>query len=204
MHPAFTFSSGLPDEQAGDNNPNPGIFDVFLRLYLGVKKIPFVVDDAYGSAIFNETVLGYNRVINRSRQLTSSEKQIYKTAKRAIDISITLYLQDELSFESSEQETVSIMADSTKALNKLEDEAVHKRWVHKNNYKYTLYVDEQDVIRDGAWIGEPIDFAWAAHGNGNEDENVPINDTPGIPKSERNKNIKWFQVKFILTKSLEP
>lgn len=204
MHPAFTFSFGLPDEQGGNINPHAAIFDVLLRLYLGKNKIPFVVDDAYGAAIFNETVIGYNRAINKPRQLSSQERQLYRNSERAVDVSITLYLQDELSFERSELETITIMSDSGKALNEFEDDAVHKRWVHKKSYRYTLYLDANNLINDGNWIGEPIDFAWAAHGNGNEDQNVAPNDTPGIPKSKGNRNIIWFQVKFILTQSLQP
>jgi hypothetical protein len=193
MHPAFTFSFGRPIDSADANDPNPAIIDMMLRLYMGKYNVPFVIDDAYGPEIFNETVMGYQRKSGAARNLTAAEKQSYKSASKAVKVDLVLYLQDELSFKRSETETVSIMSDSTRALKEAEPAAVNKTWVHRKSYKYLLFIDDNGTIQNGKWLGhEPIDFIWAAHGNPNEDNNIIGNDVPGIPSTDRNTHLKWI------------
>lgn len=166
MQPAFFFSTGNPDTNTNRIDPNPAIIDIMLRLYLGEYQIPFFMDADYNYSIFNETILGYKRTITKIRPLKSTEK--ITNATKAIEINALLYLQDEVEIDQSNEKTISVMSDSTKAINKSSNAATYKNWVHKLNYKYILYVDTENKILDGIWIGKPIDYIWAANGNGED------------------------------------
>ncbi len=202
MHPSNFFSFGLPSDTI-QNDPNPAILDVLIRLYLGHNKIPFVIDASYGKSIFNETVLGYKRSISTQRNLNLNEQKRFSRAKKAVDVNLVLYLQDELCFDQSQMETITIMADSSMATKEVSNCATFGTWVHKTQHSYTLFLDSKGYIINGDWKKNRIDYAWAANGDGNEDEHIKPIKAPDTPENIKDLNLRWDKLSFILSKSLE-
>jgi hypothetical protein len=194
MHPYFYLGIGSPD-QAGQNDPNPALVDIMLRLYLAKHKMPFFIDAEPGPALYNETVLGYDRQITGRKDASNEEKINYPGASKTIAVKTILYLQDELTIDQSNAPTLPVLSDKKKAMAMASASATYNFWVHKLECQYFLFVDAQGTILNGKWIGRPVDFVWAANGAGN-DENSEHAFNPG------NKNIKFDPILLLVRQSL--
>ena len=168
MHSRFYFGAGSPDV-AGGIDPNPAIVDIILRVYLANHRMPFFVDADPGRAIYNETVVGYDRKVSVPVAASASEIAENPGATRKVKVSLVLYLQDEVTIDDSNVPTIPIMADKAKALVTPSGAATFGFWVHKGSYTYDLFTDNSGKIINGKWTSPAIDFLWASNGMGNDE-----------------------------------
>lgn len=147
---------GPTQEGKARNQPNPAVFDLALRFYLGKNSKGFVIDTHLGSEIWNETVVGYKRSLSDSENLTNEEKKKYPQAIKKIKIFLVVETLGEIDIRESNKRTKKKVADGT-LLSTVET-------------GYTLYLDIQNKAIDGEWFPAKnergIDFAWFASGEG--------------------------------------
>lgn len=148
---------GSPSRQGrGENLPNAAVFDLALRYSLAVNKKAFIIDSHLGKEIWNETVVGYKRVLSPEKKLTPTERTLYPEAVRKVQVQLILETLGEIDIQNSNKPTKAKVADGT-LLKTLEG-------------NYTLYLDSEGRAVDGQWKKNRsvrgVDFAWFVGGKG--------------------------------------
>jgi hypothetical protein len=169
-----------PVGQKAAAQPNPAVFDMALRYFLGEKKKSFVIDTHLGSEIWNESLIGFSRDLQTPQALTEQEKQKYPAATAKVQIKLKLLLLGEIKIEDSNVETKHSVA-----LGKLHDEM---------KVGYLLYLDSQGRALDGVWDENRslrgVDFVWFSGGVGTDAKNSLGNGNSNLAFEEIKKLVK--------------
>lgn len=125
--------------------------------HLAIKgKFPMVIDmENKGYQLWNETVVGYKRSMSNPRNLSSAERvKIGNKATRTVDVQLELRALAEIDMNDTNGATKAAVAAGEMGINKLD-------------YKYKLYLDDEDVMVGGEWVGKDWpDFIWFPNGRG--------------------------------------
>jgi hypothetical protein len=149
----------------GDNrttvDPNPGAFDIALRMLLGGSDRVFFMDVAPGTQIFNHTIVGYDRKLVR-------RSPPRRDGSRSLTFETTVHHMGELSLYQMGRETSSRVA------------ALDPDFISTHRYSYELTVDRNRRIIDGRWIESPgsprnwPDAVWFGSGQGDDRNHTPF------------------------------
>lgn len=174
-----TMTAGIKNE----NPPNAGSFDVALRSYLGMERRAFVIDNHAGTEIWNVSVVGYDRKIVSEEPYDIVKEAAAGAGRRGkarkkIRINLDLDYLGEAGISESNRATTQRVAN--------------RDLTQQMHYKYELYVDENDRIIDGVWIGDAPDMAWFPGGRGTDASS-------GNPSS--NQHLNFDQVEQLVRRS---
>ncbi|MBK9321982.1 MAG: hypothetical protein IPM97_03315 [Bdellovibrionaceae bacterium] len=143
--------------------PNPAIFDLALRFYIGVKKKSFVIDSHLGSEIWNESVVGFNRKIHDPAPLTKTEKVKFPGAVHKLLIETELYTLGEVDINETNGPTKKQVSNG--------------EHLTATPVSYTLYINEDGKAFEGKWHKSKdeygVDFAWFGSGGGADAKYAP-------------------------------
>jgi hypothetical protein len=162
---------GAPSRTSiAESPPNPAVFDLALRFYLAEKQKPFVIDSHLGDAIWNETLIGYQREVGPQLPVETNETLKFPKAKSKIQINTMLYSLGEVSIRKSNKATKSKVANGE---------------LHKTiPVSYTLYLDADGKAIDGIWKKNRrlrgVDFAWFAAGKGTDADHAERSGNPDL------------------------
>jgi hypothetical protein len=152
------------------DQPNPAVFDIALRYFVGEMKKSFVIDSHLGPEVWNESVVGFSREMGAGETLTSTEKEQHPTAISKLHIKLKLFLLGEIKIRDSNRETKGRVAAG----------ALHEEMP----VSYTLYLDAQGKAIDGIWDPSKtlrgVDFAWFSGGVGTDSKNPEGNGNPRL------------------------
>lgn len=139
--------------------PNPAVFDMLLRYFIGSRKKPFSVNAHLGSEVWNENVVGYNRRITFDGEPTKLEKERFPWAVKKRRYELTVWTVGDVKIQKSNGVTKE---------NHAEPDADSKSL----NTGYTLFLDESGKARGGVWkrtrSKRGVGFVWFARGPGRE------------------------------------
>lgn len=149
---------------------NPALFDITLRLYLAEEKIPFFMDVMPGNQNWNETVIGYNRVLGSLKTISG-----HPARKFSVEVSTLTYSLDECPLNNTANARVKglnysikdVYADSSFATSFINPEG-GRPLIKKTQHRYKLFLDANRKIIDGEWLSEPVDYAFLATGIGTD------------------------------------
>lgn len=194
----INYNDNLSASQNKLQTPNPAVLDIILREYLSDNKIPLFIDVQYNSEIWNETILGYDRLV-KSVSNVAAGTFTNPDIKKSVLIECTLYCQDEVAIKEIDKKTTNIMA------NKLL--AVSKGWVKARKYRYNLLIDQNGKIIDGIWVGsylenngamawtdKPIDFIWLGKGEGADSKHTYNSADPTTSNYTGNSNLSFNDI----------
>ena len=153
---------GSPTGEDGTRRPpDPAVFDLVLRYYLAKNNKAFVVDSHTGAETWNESVIGFERVLSAKSELTETERAQFPWAQAKVTVTGALQTLGEtlipLTNGLTQAKVASGEIGDTLPIN------------------YTLYLDASDRARAGEWHPNEgtrgVDFAWFSSGRGSDLEN---------------------------------
>ncbi|WP_109098535.1 hypothetical protein [Aquimarina sp. AU58] len=179
--------------RVGSNNsikPNPGAFDLILRLILAENKKVFFFDDNSSNEIWNHSALGFERkVLEKKRKVKGSDNPP-SNSTHIITFTTTFYHMGEIS--------THIMNGATKP----RIESKNSCCVEENNYVYTLFLDKKDNIIDGFWLHNFYpDNIWFANGKGDDSNHSSGIDNNTGKEYRGNANIPFDVLISLIEKS---
>jgi hypothetical protein len=164
---------GAPSQSGtAESQPHPAVFDLALRYFVGLKRKAFVIDSNLGPEIWNESIIGFKRKLERGEALTQDEKLHYPQAKSKLKIQVSIETLGEMKIHESNQATKAKVAAG------LAHETIETG--------YVLYLDSQGNAFDGYWLKNEvtglrgIDFAWFGGGRGTDAEYPEQGGNPGL------------------------
>ncbi|MBX3041201.1 MAG: hypothetical protein KF789_10900 [Bdellovibrionaceae bacterium] len=170
---------GAPSAKGtAERQPNPAIFDLALRVYLAENKKAFVIDSNLGPEIWNESVIGYKRTVNRA--IISSFWNRFKDPRidSVVRVKVELETLGEISIEASNKPT--------------KDSVAAGKLMKPTPLSYLLYLDKNGRAIDGVWEGSTkvrgVDFAWFGTGRGTDGD---------LAEGTRNPHLKFDKVRTL-------
>lgn len=141
--------------------PDPAVFDMALRYYVGQKKKAFVIDSHLGSEVWNESVVGYRRELGAPEKLSPAESAANPAAVSKVHVKLVLDTLGELQISESNKPTKKRVASG--------------EVVQELKTAYWLFLDGAGKSVGGEWKLERgnrgIDFAWFGGGKGTDAQN---------------------------------
>ncbi len=149
------------DKKSDPKRPNPAVFDIALRGFIGTMKKGFVIDTDPRYQVWNETVFGYQREVSDAGQPTSRDQDhASDTIARKIKVKLKLDMLGESSIEETNRATRDLV--SSKSIG----------GVSVEKYEYELFLNQEDLLVGGKWKSKAPDFAWWTAGPGGDDTYV--------------------------------
>lgn len=177
---------GSPTRQGkSENQPNAAVFDLALRYGLAVNNKPFIIDSHLGAQIWNETVVGYKRVLSEELKLTPTERRTYPDAFKKVLVQLTLETLGEIDIKNSNEYT--------------KDKVANGSILKTLDAQYTLYLDRDGRAVDGKWKKSRrvrgVDFAWFVGGKGAD---------KSYAKQGGNPYLEFGVIKSLINESAHP
>lgn len=141
-----------------EDQPNAAIFDLVLRYQLAAQGKGFVADTHLRDEIWNESVVGYRRVVSEPLPIKETDRERFFWLHKKILVDVILETLGEVDIHKSNSKTTDRVANGS--------------LVQEMKLQYLLYLDNTGQVRDGEWINpndsRGIDFIWFGGGKGTD------------------------------------